>query len=71
MLQPDDVKVTNITRGARIMPDGTRFNYYNVQFTLRGTTVDAVEIPADQYTADTAIRMVQALATEHARVLDL
>jgi hypothetical protein len=65
-LKPGDVKITNISMGARIGSDQKPERFYNVTFIVFDKITDGVEIPRDQYTAERGRAAVMAKAQEHA-----
>jgi hypothetical protein len=70
-LMPGDVKVTNITNIAKIGKDGQPARFKNVQFTVRESTVDAIEVPLELFTADYVRQAVATRAAEIVAILEM
>lgn len=70
-LQAGDITNIKMTKVARIDPDGTRHNAWNVTFTVRGSTVASVEIPESEFSADVARQRVYEHAAEIVKVLEI
>ncbi len=70
-LVPGDLQVTDITNISRIDADGTAVRLKNIQFIVRKRTIDAIEVPLAEFTADRVRQLVAARAAEIVAILEM